>query len=243
MHTDLGWAMSTTTCPHLVDTATCPTPCRRASEATPGEAMRVLVRRWRACAQSIMPISSDTAQQCASPPVDKRPKTAKSGGSAMGGLGPIVGFLAKRQSPRGKWRALCLVRWLDRPKPVVQTIAAVERRRVSAAEVAYLDEMRSAPFAAYRWSRATGSTRTGHPAAGAAHYGVIAAEHVLYRGRGGVCAHFWEGLRSIHVFMCILHVFTQYLLDTCIYDVLHVYSPGHSVFLGGNVLHAYLYCI
>ena len=48
-------------------------------------------------------------------------------------------------------------------------------------EVAYLDEMRSAPFAAYRWSRATGSTRTGHPAAGAAHYGVIAAEHVLYR--------------------------------------------------------------
>ena len=93
--------MSTTTCPHLVDTATCPTPCRRASEATPGEAMRVLVRRWRACAQSIMPISSDTAQQCASPPVHKRPKTAKSGGSAMGGLGPIVGFLAKRQSPRG----------------------------------------------------------------------------------------------------------------------------------------------
>ena len=99
----------------------------------------------------------------------------------MGGLGPIVGFLAKRQSPRGKWRALCQVRWLDRPKPVVQTIAAVERRRVSAAEAAYLDEMRSAPFAAYRWSRATGSTRTGHPAAGAAHYGVIAAEHVLYR--------------------------------------------------------------
>ena len=63
----------------------------------------------------------------------------------------------------------------------MQTIAAVERRCVSAAELTYLDEMRSAPFAAYRWSRATGSTRTGHPAAGAAHYGVIAAEHVLYR--------------------------------------------------------------
>ena len=41
--------------------------------------------------------------------------------------------------------------------------------------------MRSAPFAAYRWSRATGSTRTGHPAAGAAHYGVVCASHVLYR--------------------------------------------------------------
>jgi hypothetical protein len=46
---------------------------------------------------------------------------------------------------------------------------------------AALDEMRSAPFAAYRWSRATGSTRTGHPAAGAAHYGVVCASHVLYR--------------------------------------------------------------
>ena len=63
----------------------------------------------------------------------------------------------------------------------MQTIAAVERRRVSAAELTYLDEMRSAPFTAYRWSRATGSTRTGHPAAGAAHYGVVCASHVLYR--------------------------------------------------------------
>ena len=26
---------------------------------------------------------------------------------------------------------------------------------------------------AYRWSHATGSTRAGHPAAGAAHYGVV----------------------------------------------------------------------
>ena len=43
---------------------------------------------------------------------------------------------------------------------------------MSAAETAYLDEMRGAPFAAFRWSRATGSTCTGHPAAGAAHYGV-----------------------------------------------------------------------
>ena len=81
----------------------------------------------------------------------------------------------------GRWRSLCLVRWLDTPRPVVQTIAAVEARRVSAAEVTYLDEMRSAPFAAYRWSRATGSTRTGHPAAGASHYGVVCATHVLYR--------------------------------------------------------------
>ena len=40
------------------------------------------------------------------------------------------------------------------------------KRPVSAAEHAYLREMRGAPFAAYRWSRATGSTRSGHPAAG-----------------------------------------------------------------------------
>jgi hypothetical protein len=76
---------------------------------------------------------------------------------------------------------LCYVCWLDRPTPVVQTIAATERRQVSAAEHTYLREMRSAPFAAYRWSRTTGSTRTGHPVAGAAHYGVVSAEHVLYR--------------------------------------------------------------
>ena len=94
MHTDLGWAMSATTCPHLVDTATCPTPCRRASEATPGEAMRVLVRRWRACAQSIMPISSDTAQQppVRVHPVDNRP-TAKSGARRWEGLAPLLVFL------------------------------------------------------------------------------------------------------------------------------------------------------
>ena len=55
------------------------------------------------------------------------------------------------------------------------------KRRVSAAEQAYLAEMRSAPFAPYRWERATGSTRHGHPAAGAPHYGVVSAEHVLYR--------------------------------------------------------------
>ena len=49
---------------------------------------------------------------------------------------------------------------------------------MSAAEHAYLREMRGAPFAAYRWS---GSTALGgHPAAGATHYGVV-AEHVLYR--------------------------------------------------------------
>ena len=88
----------------------------------------------------------------------------------------------------GRWRQLCYVRWLDRPTAVVQTIAASEvmpngrrGRPVSAAEHAYLREMRTAPFAAYRWERATGSTRTGHPAAGAPLYGVIAAEHVLYR--------------------------------------------------------------
>ena len=93
MHTDLGWAMSTTTCPHLVDTATCPTPCRRASEATPGEAMRVLVRRWRACAQSIMPISSDTAQQPVRVhPSTKRP-TAKSGARRWEGMAPLLVFL------------------------------------------------------------------------------------------------------------------------------------------------------
>jgi hypothetical protein len=182
MHTDLGWAMSATTCPHLVDTATCPTPCRRASEATPGEAMRVLVRRWRACAQSIMPISSDTAQQPVRVhPSTKRP-TAKSGGSAMGGLGPIVGFL-QSGNPLGASgaRSAWCAGWTGRSPSCRRSRRSRGAAGEPAAEVAYLDEMRSAPFAAYRWSRATGSTRTGHPAAGAAHYGVIAAEHVLYR--------------------------------------------------------------
>ena len=41
-------------------------------------------------------------------------------------------------------------------------------------------ELRGAPFDAYRWSRATGSTRSGHPAAGAAHYGVVCAKTVQY---------------------------------------------------------------
>ena len=63
----------------------------------------------------------------------------------------------------GKWQSLCLVRWLDVPKAVLQTKAAVARRQLSAAERSYLREMRTAPFAAYRWSCATGSTRTGHP--------------------------------------------------------------------------------
>ena len=80
-----------------------------------------------------------------------------------------------------KWHALCFVRWLDTPAEVVKTIASVERRSVRASERDYLTEMRKAPFAASHWSRATGSTRTGHPAAGDAHYGVIAAEAVLYR--------------------------------------------------------------
>ena len=57
----------------------------------------------------------------------------------------------------GCWRSLCLVRWLDVPKAVVQTCAKVEKRSVSAAESAYLAEMLAAPFAAYRWSPATGS--------------------------------------------------------------------------------------
>ena len=44
---------------------------------------------------------------------------------------------------------------LDSPAAVVATIASVERRAVTAAERTYLAEMRTAPFAAYRWSRAT----------------------------------------------------------------------------------------
>lgn len=40
--------------------------------------------------------------------------------------------------------------------------------------------LRSMPFAAYWWSRATGSTRIGHPGAGSAHYGVVDVAHVLY---------------------------------------------------------------
>ena len=72
---------------------------------------------------------------------------------------------------RHHWHPLCLVRWLDVPRAVLQTKAAVERRPLSDAEHAYLREMHTAPFAAYRWSCATGSTRSGHPAAGQPHRG------------------------------------------------------------------------
>ena len=54
------------------------------------------------------------------------------------------------------------------------------KRRVSDAEEAELRRLQGAPFRAYRWSCATGSTRNGHPRAGAAHYGVVDAQHVLY---------------------------------------------------------------
>ena len=63
---------------------------------------------------------------------------------------------------------------------VTKTIASVEKRRLSPAEETELARLRDAPFNAYRWSRATGSTRTGHPRAGAAHYGVVDARHLLY---------------------------------------------------------------
>ena len=75
---------------------------------------------------------------------------------------------------------LCYVRWLDRPEVVTKTIASVEKRRLLPAEETELARLRDAPFNAYRWSRATGSTRTGHPRAGAAHYGVVDARHLLY---------------------------------------------------------------
>lgn len=62
----------------------------------------------------------------------------------------------------------------------MNTIASVEKRRVTAAEEQELARLRGAPFRAFRWSRATGSTRSGHPRAGAAHYGVVDARHLLY---------------------------------------------------------------
>jgi hypothetical protein len=77
-------------------------------------------------------------------------------------------------------RELCYIRWLDRPQAVTRTVASVEKRRVTPEEEAELRRLRDAPFDAYRWSRATGSTRSGHPRAGDAHYGVVEARHVLY---------------------------------------------------------------
>ena len=59
-----------------------------------------------------------------------------------------------------------LTHWLDTPKAAVQVTAALERLSICAEERTYLDEMRSAPFTAYRWGRTSGSTRTGHPLAG-----------------------------------------------------------------------------
>ena len=40
--------------------------------------------------------------------------------------------------------------------------------------------LRHAPFTAYRWEVAIGSTASGHPAAGAPHYGVVDASHLMY---------------------------------------------------------------
>ena len=87
----------------------------------------------------------------------------------------------------GRWQAVCYVRWLDTVRAVMSTVAGVEGRvprggqpRFNAAEQALLSEMEAAPFAAYRWSRATGATASGHPRAGDQHFGVVAMDAVLY---------------------------------------------------------------
>ena len=65
---------------------------------------------------------------------------------------------------------LCFVRWLDTAKKV----ALRARRELTARETA-------GPFRIYRWSTFPGSRRTGHPAGGGPHYGVVACSSVLYR--------------------------------------------------------------
>ena len=62
----------------------------------------------------------------------------------------------------------------------MRRISSADCAVVRSEEAELLRHVGRPPFAAYRWSRSTGSTRGGHPTAGAAHYGVIATEHIMY---------------------------------------------------------------
>lgn len=83
----------------------------------------------------------------------------------------ILCFKAKyRPHARRHDESLCLVRWLD----TTAVTAQVERRQLTAQEQA-------GPFETFRWSKHCGSYRTGHPRAGAMHYGIVDCWQVRYR--------------------------------------------------------------
>ena len=79
---------------------------------------------------------------------------------------------------------LCLVRWLDCAAAVSERVVAatplIRRAAVRATESIRMNRLRKAPFAAYRWEVALGSTAAGHPAAGTPVYGVVDIAHILY---------------------------------------------------------------
>ena len=84
----------------------------------------------------------------------------------------------------GKILELCLVRWLDRAKAVSERRVVCSNREQRASvrteEAALNQSLRGAPFDAYRWELAVGSTMANHPSAGSPHYGVVNASHILY---------------------------------------------------------------
>ena len=85
----------------------------------------------------------------------------------------------------GRTLQLCLVRWLDDAAAVSSRVVAatpeVRRGAVQAAERTRMLELLNAPFRAYRWEVALGSTAARHPAAGTPHYGVVGASQIVYR--------------------------------------------------------------
>ena len=64
------------------------------------------------------------------------------------------------------------VRWLDTPSSLVGQ--GLRPAPLPARDTA-------GPFETYRWSIFPGSHRSGHPAGGGPHYGVVAADSILYR--------------------------------------------------------------
>ena len=80
----------------------------------------------------------------------------------------ILCFLARY----GETLQLCYVRWLDTPSSLVRQ--GLRQAPLPARDTA-------GPFETYRWSIFPGSHRSGHPPGGGPHYGVVAADSIMYR--------------------------------------------------------------
>ena len=96
------------------------------------------------------------------------PFVAVGEGENIFGYGQLV--LCFRARYLGEDLQLCYLRWLH----TVEAVAAFSRREVS-------PEEKRGPFKTFRWNPHPGGGRfTGHPACGAAHYGIVDITQVMY---------------------------------------------------------------